>query len=281
MSPPDQHENTALVLNESEITNKLPVQHDVDDARSSGTTEGQVGFTNSVLQCARVQDWLQPVCTHYSGLRVPREQASEDIQHDVDALARSGVLGPHEKIEESIPESVLQSDSRLAAELSEVAQRVLDVLSGSDLPESMRQQIQRDIEEVGSAVAKMCPSATELTVSLQTMGEMVCPRWHQDIYIGRAIICYNGSGTNYVNNDNVNFGELENCSNNEHIVSDPSQALSVNTADILFMKGNRFPGAARGLVHKSPDKRYHADGAIMNRLCLKVDLPAPSDLFFE
>merc|ERR1712232_618803 len=97
----------------------------------------------------------------------------------------------------------------------------------------------------------------------ELMGENVCGKWHQDNYVGRAIVTYNGLGTMYVRNSNV--------------IRDPSKVFSANEGDILFMKGKMFPGAVKGLVHKSPEKRYHADGAVMNRLCLKVDLPKSSD----
>ena len=33
---------------------------------------------------------------------------------------------------------------------------------------------------------------------LELMGEHNCPRWHRDSYIGRGIISYNLSGTQYI-----------------------------------------------------------------------------------
>ena len=32
-----------------------------------------------------------------------------------------------------------------------------------------------------------------------------------------------------------------------------------------------------GLVHRSPEKRYHANGRVVNRLVLKVDVGGPSE----
>ena len=39
------------------------------------------------------------------------------------------------------------------------------------------------------------------------------------------------------------------------------------------MKGAHYVPVhgAKGLVHKSPPKTYHADGRIVNRLALKID----------
>lgn len=91
--------------------------------------------------------------------------------------------------------------------------------------------------------------------------------------MARAIVTYNGSGTEMLRHDNVNFLELENGGDNAHIVRNSSEVFSAGAGDILFMKGLPFPGDVNGLVHKSPDKHYHADGRIMNRLILKVDVP--------
>ena len=42
---------------------------------------------------------------------------------------------------------------------------------------------------------------------------------------------------------------------------------------MIFIKGTKFPGVSgSGLVHRSPDKRFHEDGRIVNRLVLKVDV---------
>ena len=50
---------------------------------------------------------------------------------------------------------------------------------------------------------------------------------------------------------------------------------AVEVGDIFFMKGRTWPGGGRGLIHKSPEPRYHPDGRVVNRLVLKVDVPGP------
>ena len=60
----------------------------------------------------------------------------------------------------------------------------------------------------------------------------------------------------------------------QHIIHDAGEICAAEVGDVLFMKGLRYPGAgAKGLTHKSPEKRYHADGRVVNRLVLKVDVP--------
>merc|ERR1740121_3484603 len=168
------------------------------------------------------------------------------------------------------------SEELLAAEISKAARDLSSRAMRLGLPEDLCQQIQADAEEISMALKKMVPSTRTIDIKLELMGENVCARWHQDYYVGRAIVTYNGLGTVYTRSSNVDFWALNNRGDDDHILHDNSDVFSANEGDILFMKGKMFPGAVKALVHKSPVKRYHADGAVMNRLCLKVDLPKPS-----
>ncbi|CAK0875536.1 unnamed protein product [Prorocentrum cordatum] len=48
----------------------------------------------------------------------------------------------------------------------------------------------------------------------------------------------------------------------------------------FLVKGKLFPGVATGLVHRSPDPVYHADGVTAKtRLVLKVDVYGPPDAY--
>jgi len=221
-----------------------------------------------------VQDWLLPHCTKYHGMHVPRTPTWGEVQHHVDSLASCGKPGSkwavHEDVQVANSEDPNQS---LESNLSKSARQLIAPLLNSGIPECLIQQIQTDAQEVGATVAKMLPTAEKIVVKLEIMGEGICSRWHRDYYVARAIITYNGRGTEMLKHDNVNFWELENRGNNARIVRDSSKVFSAGTGDILFMKGLKFPGDVNGLVHKSPDKRYCADGKIMNRLILKVDVP--------
>ena len=122
----------------------------------------------------------------------------------------------------------------------------------------------------------MCGTLTRvLEIKLEVFGENSCNRWHRDNYAGRAIVSYTGAmGTQFTSDENVDFWELEHRGVNEHIIHDAGDICAAEVGDLLFMKGLRYPGAgAKGLTHKSPEKRYHADGRVVNRLVLKVDVP--------
>jgi len=226
------------------------------------------------LTCDSVQSWLLLHCTKYHGMHVSRTPTWGDVQHHIDSLALCGALGSTEATDEDV-QVVNNEDPNesLESNLSKSAQRLVAPLLNLGLPECLIQQIQTDAQEVGATVAKMLPTTERLILKVEIMGEGICSRWHRDNYVARAIITYNGRGTEMLRHDNVNFWELENCGNNAHIVRDSSEVFAAGTGDILFIKGLKFPGEVNGLVHKSPDKRYHADGKIMNRLVLKVDVP--------
>jgi len=187
-------------------------------------------------------------------------------------LASSGVLGRDESSHRFVDLHIERSDQELASELSYRARQVLRPVR-SFLPDGLMNQIQDDFERVGMVVAKMFPTANKIMLKLEIQGNSVCTRWHQDNYVGRAIVSYNGyEGTLHVHNDNVNFDELLNRGTNERIIWDESQICSVDAGSVLFIKGIKNPDRVHGLVHKAPLKRYHPDGSIKNRLTMKVDV---------
>jgi len=230
-------------------------------------------LSEPALVCNSVEDWLQPICFNHMAMRVPRPYTWGDAQTLVDALAESKAFGREDSVQEEVQISIAWgSGQRLAADLTRKAQRLAGLVASRGFPRHLVQQIEEDFRQIGMVMARMAP-AKKMLLKLDIMGENGCSRWHQDQYTARAITSYNLSGTEYVNNENVNFWELKNCGNNDHIIRDSSQLYSVEVGDILLMKGTVFPSAARGLVHRSPPKQYHANGKVMHRLLLKVDLP--------
>ena len=99
----------------------------------------------------------------------------------------------------------------------------------------------------------------------------------QDKFVGRALTSYTGVvGTEYTRDENVNFWELDNCGDNDHILRDTRGAVeTAAVGEILFIKGSAYEGS-KPLVHRSPAKKFHADGCILNRLLLKVNVPTRS-----
>ena len=79
--------------------------------------------------------------------------------------------------------------------------------------------------------------ACTLAVKLEAFGENSCRAWHKDFYVGRAITCYCGRGTEFTPSDNIQWDEAW--------WKDPainrSRIYDVAAGDILFMKGASYP----------------------------------------
>jgi len=147
------------------------------------------------------------------------------------------------------------------------------LLEAAALPAPLSQQIHDDACALACAWTEMLPEAKKLTVRLEIFGENMCSRWHRDHFVGRAIVSYTGAfGTAYTRQSNVDLWQLNHGGDNEHILRDPEQIEHVAVGDLLLIKGTKFPQVSNPLVHKSPEKRYDADGHVLNRLVLKVDV---------
>lgn len=221
----------------------------------------------TAMVCHALSQWLEPESSQFRCLRVPRRVTWGDIQRQVDAS--SGAFGR----EESFQQDVWIKSDEFAAELSKAARCVAAQAWRAGVPNAVCQQMQTDAEDVAMVLRRLVPTAERVALKLEFVGESSCSRWHQDQYVGRAIVTYNGLGTVYARHSNVDFWELNNCGNNACILTDRSQVFSVDTGDIFLIKGKKFPGAVNGLVHKSPAIQYHEDGSVKYRLILKVDLP--------
>ena len=163
-------------------------------------------------------------------------------------------------------------DNEMSARLCAAIGELLDIAT---LPCDLSEQIRSDALSIGCTVGRMCPSARELELALEIIGENTCARWHMDKFVGRAIVSYTGAvGTEYAHDSNVDMWELQNGGHNTRIIRDTGQIEAVGVGDILFIKGSEYPHGKAGLVHKSPEKRQHDDGSIVNRLLLKVDVHA-------
>lgn len=268
----------SLWWHRSEVKKNAPVQK-LGQAMSAGmqprvaARRSTASRANTVCMCDCVQECLQERCKNFRGVHVRRPQTLRPVQSHVDLLGSLGALGPESIVEETVQLArVGCSEDGIAAEWSSKARRLLRQVGGPGLPVDLSQQIQRDCVELGMVMAKMFPDTGEMQLKLELLGSRFCARWHQDNCICRAIITYNGLGTVYTHDDNVNRWALGNHSSNDHIIRDASDVLRAYSGDVLLMKGKRFPNAVNGLVHRSPDFRYHADGSIMHRLCLKIDV---------
>lgn len=227
-----------------------------------------------MLICNNVEEWLQPKGAEYPGLLVQRPQYRHGLQQIVDKLARLRVFGDEETVAEEVAITRDRKTNKgLAPDLSKKAHHLISLAVRHGLPKDLGCQIQQDCEQIGKVLANLVPTAKRLFLKLDIVGENSCSRWHRDRYVGRAVVSYNCTGTKYVDTDVVNLKSLESRGETAPIIQDESQVLYAQLGDILFMKGTEFPTSPKGLVHSAPEKCWHADGSVKNRLLLKVDLP--------
>ena len=209
-----------------------------------------------------VETWSQPaIHAEYNGLLVKRPLGGDEYHLAIDEAAY--------RIGHGITSGTIKITRNLSAELKTA---ISVLLASAALPARLNEQIQCDACAIGGALGDMCGTSFELDVKLEIVGDNVCSRWHMDNFVGRALVSYSGvSGTLYSRDANVNFWEMANCGNNDHIIRDLNEVESVEVGDMLFMKGKQY-GGGKALVHKAPEKRYRADGRVINRLMLKVDV---------
>jgi hypothetical protein len=229
--------------------------------------------TGPALICKDLQDILQPEGRSYQALLVQRTwDATDNQQHMIDKFANCGELGFDLSVQEQV--CPMGEPEKVAMDLSETTQRVTAFGVQRGLPNDLGIQIQRDFEEIGRVMLRLFPTSKQMILKLDVMSDNACNQWHRDNYMCRALVAYNSCGTLYVDESNVNSVELDRGGMivNKLSLKDESQVFAVNVGDIFFMKGKRCPDIASGLVHKSPPVRRHADGRVINRLLLKVDV---------
>eukprot|EP00756_Hemistasia_phaeocysticola_P036517 Hpha_TRINITY_DN16646_c0_g7::TRINITY_DN16646_c0_g7_i1::g.179537::m.179537 len=149
------------------------------------------------------------------------------------------------------------------------------------LPAAFREAVRADAEALATLLTRLCPKASLLMMSLNIVGRNCCGRWHQDNYVGRAIITYAGPSTWLVDDRAVAFDQFAETVRTPKAVADPrivpfyDSIQMPPTNAITLMKGNKWPGVpfGLGLTHKSPNMKTDSGGnPVSQRLMLKVDL---------
>ena len=140
--------------------------------------------------------------------------------------------------------------------------------------------MRQDAKALCAMIMSLCPRVPWLTLTTEIVGRNSCSRWHQDNYVGRAIITYTGPGTWVVDDKSVCFEQLERTVHlptdvgNKSIVPKTDSIIKAATNSVLLIKGDRWPGIRGiGVTHKSPDVRRDDKGIPeCLRFLLKVDL---------
>eukprot|EP00944_MAST-04C_sp_MAST-4C-sp1_P008752 g8752.t1 len=141
-----------------------------------------------------------------------------------------------------------------------------------NLPAPFRSDVRSDAESIALMCTRLCPEVPFITLRLEIVQYNACWRWHQDAYVGRAIISYVGPGTCTTDDQSVRWTKFDQTvedDTNEGCV--PHKSIKqMSTNSVLLMKGDSWPNiCGKGLMHKSP--KLSGDQP-PKRLILKVDL---------
>ena len=143
------------------------------------------------------------------------------------------------------------------------------------LPPRVEAAWERDANAVLGAYRHILPGKI-VTVQLEVVTTDKCKRFHADYKSVRAVCTYVGPGTEWVEERAVSREAVSrHChetsfeAQNALIVRDPARVERANPGDVVFLKGESYPGnAGRGVVHRSPP--IEASGA--RRLVLTLDV---------
>jgi len=238
---------------------------------------------------ASCADWLDPTADQHKGLVVQRSinelmyngsrfcEMVDQLQYHINKNTMAG-----DRREDDVGQlyidvegmSKQKSDLNKAEKLfKDTAENLVSKLTAFDYAGAteLAEMIKADAVAMAMAVFQIHDGLHGLVMRLELMGHNTCGRWHQDNYVGRAIVTYNGPGTQFQEDINVDYGLLG-LSNQEGCIRDLAQTRQVKVGDVLFMRGSQ--SKAGGLVHRSPPKVFWADGRVLHRLVLKVDIPA-------
>ncbi|TKC99468.1 DUF1826 domain-containing protein [Polyangium fumosum] len=120
-----------------------------------------------------------------------------------------------------------------------------------------------DTSPLRSDLGRLLRRFAELTrvrriqVSFGAIRHDQCRKFHVDYVRLRMVTTYLGPGTEWLPDDGVRREELAPAplapaEANRRIVRDPDKVRRANAGDVVLLKGERYPGAERAAVHRSP-----------------------------
>ena len=133
------------------------------------------------------------------------------------------------------------------------ADEASDILA-EDLPAS---SVDGQKDAFISDVVRLCSlfssikTSGKMKIQLEIVNTNMCRLFHEDHYRQRLLCTYMGPGTEWLDESNVNRAGLGKGSN-AGIVKDFEQVNKAGAFDVLLLKGSKYGGSVRGVVHRSP-----------------------------
>jgi len=127
--------------------------------------------------------------------------------------------------------------------------------------------LKKDIKDLLHQFSTICNN-DNLKVFFGIVETDMCRRFHVDMYELRMLCTYEGQGTMWLNESNINQEALNSFEGNNKIVVNPNDMKQLNATDVGIIKGALYPNSAiGGLVHRSPA----IESLNQKRIVLRVD----------
>lgn len=143
------------------------------------------------------------------------------------------------------------------------AARMMIVRAGPDGAQDVRSALP-SAPHLAEDVALLCEVLAELTgaerigARLAVVESAMCPRFHVDRVLVRAVCTYLGHGTEFVSNDHVDRSKLGHAAKGARdedsgLLSSVERILAAEHGELVLLKGEAWPdNEGRGAVHRSP-----------------------------
>lgn len=110
--------------------------------------------------------------------------------------------------------------------------------------------------------------ASQFRLFLATINTNMCRRFHMDANNLRLLCTYNGPGTLWLTEDNINRKALNTYEDNDSIVVDKTNINQVKTGSVIILKGSKYQQkSTKGAVHRSPTIEESGE----TRLLIRID----------
>jgi len=242
------------------VVQQCPTPGTLFKQQQSQTSNGQ----SAMLSCSSLDQWQSSEADSYQGLRVARPIDRSQWQFVSDQLSATYGEGLIDCLEKEVIDLEVDDVQRQFRDAAKVMSQKLEP--------GLAKLVSQDAQALADATHKLLPQAKQLIMKLELFGSNGCFRWHQDHYVCRSIVSYNCSATDYTEDSNVDFFALRNRGDNDAIIHDKRRIHYADVGDLVMIKGLKYPGTAKGLVHRSPEMICYNDGRVQTRLILKVDI---------
>jgi hypothetical protein len=156
----------------------------------------------------------------------------------------------------------INAEIRISGDVNSILKQISSELKSND-----SLSILNDIKDL-LLQFKELSVANSFRLLFTTVNTNMCSRFHTDMNDLRLLCTYNGPGTVWLSDSNVNRNALETYGDNETIVKDNSQINYAKTGSVVLLKGAIFPiKGTKAIVHRSPT----IEESGLSRLLLRID----------